>query len=213
MATILHVEPIAAQSALAQLGLNEEALLEAAKHGYLARSNCTANHPPLYAPFVAWGETVRVLREQLTTIGWVRNDEKNYSRIIHPEGHIAIAVATGDEATGMAHGFPCTKSAKGPSTIDAVEINRSQAWLPGMEPPELQNDPKESQATTWLLLIHHAPNEIRSELSQPFDIGPDGRVNGWRERILLRTIPLDFNPQEIIPPSQPDLEVAVRRKA
>ncbi|WP_173052636.1 hypothetical protein [Candidatus Nitrotoga sp. AM1P] len=213
MATILHIEPIAAKSALARLGLNEEALLEAAKHGYLARSNCTANHPPLYAPFVAWGETVRVLREQLTTIGWKRNDEKNYSRIIHPDGYFAIAVATGDEATGMASGFPCNKSVKGPSTIDAIEINRLQAWLPGMGPDELQNDPKEGQPMTWLLLVHHALNEIRSELSQPFDIGSNGRINGWRERILLRTIPLDFDPQEIIPPSQPDLDVAVRRKA
>lgn len=213
MVTVLHVEPIAAQSALAQLGLNEEALLEAAMHGYLARSNCTANHPPLYASFVAWGETVRVLREQLSTIGWIRNDEKNYSRILHPEGHLAIAVATGDEATGMASGFPCTKSAKGPSTIDAVEINRLQAWLPGLEPAELQNEQKENQPTTWLLLIHHAPNEIRCELSQPFDIGADGRINGWRERILLRAIPLDFDAQKIVPPSQPDLEVEVRRKA
>lgn len=213
MTTALYTDPIAIDNALAGLGLDEQSLLDAAMHGYLARSNCTGNHPPLYPSFVAWGETVRVLRERLATKGWVRSDEKNYSRTLHPEGHIAIAVATGNEATGVASDSPITKSVKGPSTIEAVEVNRLQAWLPGMEPPEASGDEDESQPTTWLLLIHHASNEIRCELSQPFEIGTDGRINGWRERIILRSMPLDPEPLTITPPSQPDLDVEIRRKA
>jgi len=213
MTTVLYADPISIEDALATLGLDEQSLLDAAMHGYLARSNCTANHPPLYPSFVAWGETVRVLRERLATKGWMRSDEKNYSRTIHPNGHIAIAVATGNEATGVASDSPVTKSVKGPSTIEAVEANRLQAWLPGMEPPEASVDEDERQPTTWLLLIHHAQNEIRSELSQPFEIGSDGRINGWRERILLRPMPLDPEALTITPPSQPDLDVEIRRKA
>jgi hypothetical protein len=158
------------------------------------------------------GETVKALREQLAPLGWERNDVKNYSRTIHPDGNIAIAVATGNEATGIASLSPVTKSAKGPSTIDAVENNRSQGWLPGLEPVEMVNE-DQTQLTTWLLLIHHAREEIRCELSQPFEIGSDGRISGWRERIILSSMPIDPEPMEILPPSQPDLDVQIRRKA
>lgn len=213
MRTVLHDDPVAASDALTSLGLTESALLAAAMQGYMARANCTANHPPLFPSLAAWAETVRALREQLAPMGWTRNDEKNYSRTLHPDGHIAIAVATGNEATGVANESPITKSVKGPSTIEAVEANRLQAWLPGMEPPTISLDEDETQPTTWLLLIHHAINELRAELSQPFEIGTDGRINGWRERILLRSVPLDPEPLAITPPSLPDLDVEVRRKA
>ena len=214
MRTVLHAEPQTVAAALARLNLTEEPLRAAAMQGYLARTNCTANHPPLFPSFVAWGETVRALREQLAPAGWQRNDEKNYSRAVHPDGHVAIAVATGNDATGLAAESPCTKSAKGPSTVEALEVNRLQAWLPGMEPPE-QNveDENKQQATTWMLLVHHADDEIRAELSLPLDIGIDGRISVWRERILLRALPIDLEPIEVVPPSQPDIDVVVRRKA
>ena len=212
MNTMIHTEPTSVFEALEELGVTEQALLTAVLQGYLARINCTANHPPLFPSFVAWGDTVRALREQLAPMGWCRNDERNYSRTLHPDGHIAIAVATGDEATGLVNEIPITKSVKGPSTIEAVEINRLQAWLPGMEPQNSNNN-DENQPTTWLLLIHHASNEIRSELSLPFEIGPDGRIHGWRERILLKPLQLDPETEVITPPQQPDLEVEIKRKA
>lgn len=214
MQTLLHAEPLAVAEALARLDLAEEMLLTAAKQGYLARTNCTANHPPLFPSFVAWGETVCALREQLAPAGWVRNDEKNYSRAMHPDGHVAIAVATGNEATGMSEGLPSTKSAKGPSTVEALEANRLQAWLPGMEPLEENAGDEEKQpVTTWMLLVHHAENEIRAELSLPYDVGIDGRISVWQERILLRSLPLDPEPVAVVPPTQPDIDVVVRRKA
>lgn len=214
MNTVLHSDPISAQNALSRLGLDERSLLEAAMQGYLAKTNCTANHPPLFASFVAWGETVRALREQLVTKGWTRNDDRNYSRIVHPDGDIAIAIATGDESTGNPNCSPCTKSAKGPSTVDAVEVNRAQAWLPGMEPAsQLRGEQEENQPVTWLLLVHHAANEIRCELSLPFDMGSDSRIGAWSERILLPATPLDPQIMEITLPVQPDINVEIRRKA
>ena len=214
MQTVLHAEPASAATALAKLDLTEQPLLAAAMQGYLARIDCTANHPPLFPSFVAWGETVRALREQLAPAGWTRNDEKNYSRAVHPEGRIAIAVATGDEATGMAALSPCTKSAKGQSTVEAMEVNRAQFFLPGMEPPEASDDAEEKEpVTTWLLLIHHAADEIRAELSLPYDLGIDGRVSVWQERTLLRAVPLDPEQLAVVPPTQPDIDVVVRRKA
>lgn len=214
MQTLLHAESLAVQAALARLDLTEQPLLNAAMEGYLARANCTANHPPLFPSFVAWGETVRALRDGLATSGWVRSNERNWPRVIHPDGHIALTVATGNESTGRAEESPATTSAKGPSTVEALEVNRAQLWLPGMEPAaEEADEDDDSRPTTWLLLIHHASDQIRCELALPLDVDHEGRVTVWRERILLRTLPLDPEPVVVVPPTQPDIDVVVRRKA
>jgi hypothetical protein len=212
MRTLLHSDPASASAALARLDLTEAVLLAAAMQGYLARSNSTANHPPLYPAFVAWGEAVRALRDGLAPDGWVRSNEGNWPRVIHPDGRIALTVATGNEATGRADDSPATRSSKGPSTVAALQVNRLQAWLPGMEPEEPDAD-DEDKPTTWLLLVHYAKDEIRAELSLPLDVDGEGKVTVWQERILLRSIPLDPEEIEIVPPSQPDIDVSVRRKA
>lgn len=90
-----------------------------------------------------------------------------------------------------------------------------QFWLPGMEPAQTLNagNEEDSQTVTWLLLIHLAADEIRAELSLPLDVDRDGKVAVWRERIILRSIPLDGEPVEVLPPALPDIDIAVRRKA
>ena len=114
MQTLLHADPDAVQAALARLDLEEEILLTAARASYLAKANATANHPPMHAPFVAWSEAVRALRDGLVVRGWQRNNDKNWPRTIHPSGTIALTVATGNESTGRAADSPSTKAAKGP---------------------------------------------------------------------------------------------------
>lgn len=213
MQTVLHSDPVSVSAALARLGLHEEVLLEAARQGHLARANATANHPPLHASFVAWSEAVRALRDGLAPDGWMRSNERNWPRVMHPNGRTALTVATGNESTGRAEETPATTSSKGPSTIAAIEVNRS-LWLPGFEPPEPQpGDPQADEPTTWLLLIHHASDEIRCELALPLDVDLEGRVSVWRERIILRALPLDPEAIDITPPPQPDIDVAIRRKA
>lgn len=212
MPTVLHSDPVSVTTALARLGLTEEVLLEAARQGHLARSNATANHPPLHASFVAWSEAVRALRDGLAPSGWVRSNEKNWPRVIHPDGHVALTVATGNESTGRANESPTTTSSKGPSTVAAMEVNRAQLSLPGMEPPEPEEG-EEQEATTWLLLVHHGKDEMRCELALPLDVDLEGRVSVWQERIILRATPLDPEAIDITPPTQPDIDVAVRRKA
>ena len=51
------------------------------------------------------------------------------------------------------------------------------------------------------------------ELSRPTAIGSDGKISEWSERIILGSIPLDGDQVEIEPPSGPDIEITVRRKA
>lgn len=214
MQTVLHSDLVSVSAALERLGLTEEVLLEAARQGHLARANTTANHPPLHGPFVSWSEPVRALRDGLVTSGWKRNNDNHWPRVIHPNGHIALTVATGNEATGRTGESPITKSPKGPRTLAAVEVNRGQLWLPGMEPQEPEpGAPNRDEPSTWLLLIHYAKDEVRCELSLPMGVDSDDRVSVWRERIILRPLPLDLETIDITPPQQPDIDVTVRRKA
>ena len=55
MNPVIHEAQTASPVALSYLGLTENPLLAAVRQGYLARANCTLNHPPLFASFVAWG--------------------------------------------------------------------------------------------------------------------------------------------------------------
>ncbi len=66
---------------------------------------------------------------------------------------------------------------------------------------------------TWVLLIHRAADEVRCELSLPFSMALDGHIDGWCERILLGSIPIDGDLVEVEPPTQPDINVEVKRRA
>lgn len=216
MKTLLHVDTDAVVSALARMDLTEETLLTAVRASYLAKANSTANHPPMHAPFVAWSDAVRALRDGLVTQGWRNSNSNNWPRSIHPDSKVALTVATGNEATGRANGSPSTKAAKGPSTVSALLVNRElQFTLPGIDHPgdEEPDGEANGQAVTWLLLIHHGANELRAELSLPLDVDRDGRVSVWRERILLKSLPLDGEPIEILPPQLPDIDIDIRRRA
>ena len=41
----------------------------------------------------------------------------------------------------------------------------------------------------------------------------DGKISEWSERIILGSIPFDDDLVEIYPPSGPDIEIDIRRKA
>ena len=216
--TLTHTDSGDIDYRLAQLGLKHTPIVEAVKRGYVAFISSTPNDPPLFPGFAAWAMVVRALREYLLPEGWQRSDENNYSLVVNSAGTVAIAVATGDDGTGDADEHPTTKSSKGPSTVEAVVSNQLKLDL-GYEPPELPQPARpaaKEQRETWLLLVHRAQGEVRCELSLPTSMGSDGRVDGWQERIILSAIPTDpdiFGVATPSPPDQPDIDVAVKRRA
>lgn len=212
-----HVDASDVNARLAELGLEETRLSEIVRRGYVAFASCTPNDPPFYPGISAWATMVRSLREYLLP-EWERSDENNYSLVINPAGNVAIAVATGDEATGQPGAIPTTKASKGPSTVGAVASNQMQLELPYVFPPivALTHPASANELRmTWILLVHRAQGEIRCELSLPTSMGSDGRVDGWRERIIMNAILTDPEVLEITPPQppQPDITVDVKRRA
>lgn len=198
-------------SRLDVLSVKEAALREAVYQGHLQRTRLTLNHPTIYHGLNMWGEIVAALREQLRPLNWTRQEVGSYALTAHEELGLAITVASGDEATGNPSAHPCNRSKKGRNTVEAVEVNRQLELFEKL--PETQEDADGKQ--TWVLM-HHTDTvrgEIRLELSRPSSIGKDGKISEWSERIILSSIPFDDDLVEIYPPSGPDIEIDIRRKA
>lgn len=207
MSNLLNTEENATER-LSHLGIPMVALTESVWQGYLARSRTTDNHPRISRGFIMWAETVAVLREQLRPYSWAKSDKCNYELTVNEEESLAIVVTTGDEATGMAGVTPSNKCPKGVNTVEAVEANKQQDMF-----SELLPEIEEIQGfTTWVLMLHLAADEIRAELSLPSSIS-NGKINGWKERILLPSMPLDDDSIEIEVPNLPDIEVPIKKKA
>jgi hypothetical protein len=212
LSEIILSDPDVVSHRLNQLQLEATSLREAILQAHLHRSRLTSNHPRIFFGLEMWGWSVSSLREQLRPLGWVRNDIGNFPLTAHEALRVAIAVAAGDEGTGRPEAVPSNRSRKGKNTVDAIELNQQfdmfEEFLP--RPDENLGGYK-----TWVLLHHTDPlkEEIRIELSLPSEIGEDGKISAWSERILLGNLPLDGNAIEIAPPSGPDVLIDIRRKA
>lgn len=203
----LHTEKNALDR-LSQLGIPMAALTESVLQGYLARSRTTSNHPRIARGIIMWAEAVAVLREQLIPHGWVKEDKGNYELSVNKKAGLAIVVTTGDEATGIIGATPSNKCPKGVNTAEAVEANNQLDMFSDLLPAI-----DDAQGlTTWVLLIHLATDEMRCELSLPSSIS-NGKISGWKERIILPSMPLDDDPSEIEAPDLPDIEVPIKKKA
>lgn len=198
---------------LRELGIAETILQQAVSDGFAARRNCTANHPSQTPGYYTWAETTRSLREQLVAEKWTRVEQGGISLIVNPSKDIAIAVTTGDEATGDGDldASPRSKNIKGASAMSAVSNN--QLMLPHIS--VIINAPQPT--TTWktyYLVVALVDGEGKSELSLPRSIGNDNKINAWIERIpLAKIIWNDHDPTVDIVHDMPDLDVPVTRIA
>lgn len=210
--TVIHDTPENADAALARLGLTMAPLMRAVRAGYLSRISRTANDAPIAAGFYHWNETLRTLRDELVVLSWSRVDEQMFSTVLSPDGKIAISVSSGDEATGDPHGFPRTKRDKGPRTADAIYANVGQLDL--FETVSESSSEEEVECLTYVLLFHADAHELRAELSLPVSMDEQDHIDNWRERIILRSQPIDPEGAAMPKPDfGPEIDIDVQRRA
>jgi hypothetical protein len=177
---------------LRRLGVTTEEVRKAVERGIVERMNCTMFDPPSYPGVVQWARTVRDLRETLVPKGWRADNTRNFSTVVSPNELVAIAVSTGDERTGReGEPEPRTKYPKG--TVFLAAVNRNvQLSLFGEMIIDADGNVL-SKTRTWTLLMRTDAftKEVRVELSLPAQIGDDGRVIAWSERIIFT--PLSFD--------------------
>ena len=198
---------------LAELGLKPDKLIHAVQRGLAAWASCTKNHPPASQGLWAWAETVCGLRDELVPLGWSRSDETNLPLTVNADETLAICVNTGNEDTGIQDGSPCTRSTKGPQTRQAILENLGQLRLfPA-------TDVIREDRTVWILLIHRdmRAREVRAELSQPISISDEGKVDRWKERIILSSTPFDDDLVSLIEgdngPQTPEIDIEIKKRA
>lgn len=212
--------PTDVRSALARLGLTLDPFQEAAQAGFLARASRTANDAPNAPGTYQWNETLRVIREHLVSMHWMRSNLNGLPTVVNPDRTIAVSVSSGNEFTGNPVRTPSTKYDKGPSTKGFVASNATQTEL---FPAYAISDEEvvilqSSTIATWtFLFVTDADNdEVRSELSLPVYIDDGGRINRWKERIILPVFRTDDgggSGKYTEPDFGPDIDVDIRRRA
>jgi hypothetical protein len=188
----LHFELNDIDARLSRMGTARELFIKAAKESYAAFAACTINDPPTFPGTAAWSAANRSLRESHFSYGWTRKNETNLPIIVNLDGTLAITAASGDEDTGRKEGSPSTRSPKGVRTRDYVR--RNQTSFDFMEALGALGASSETpKRSTWLFLIYRdfGLGEIRFELSLPQSMAVDGHVDGWAERIIFPSEPID----------------------
>lgn len=218
MQVALAFTPADREARLAQLGLKGEWITSAVQNGFVSRSWWTLNHPAFVEGILWWAETIARLRETLAPFGWWREDLRNYALCVNPAGTTAIAVSSGNSATGHRGLTPRTNAAKGASTIEAVDDNCQQLELdlPGVESNVVID--AATPRKTWILLVHRSDSEVRYELALPVHVDDQrGFVDRWAERILFDPIDLGRAPPPLLGPgpddeSGPAIDIPITRR-
>jgi hypothetical protein len=181
--------PAERYNALHQLGVTEKIVTTAILLGELERDNCTL-HDLLCVPGIfAWSRCSRSMRDQLVPLGWKSENDQNRALIVSPNGLIAIAAVSGDEATGDPALIPNLKIPAGSATKRAVNLNAPTLFRMHPTAEEVRSSGKRQ---TWLMLRRPTTDFIYAELSLPGAMA-DGRVVYWLDRIILDPIPHEFS--------------------
>lgn len=212
LATVIF-EADQVDAALQTMGLKQAVLRDAAEYGMRHALQCT-NHDPKNLPgIIAWGKSIRFLRDRLVPEGWEPNGASNYATVVKGDKSLAIAAASGDAFTGK-HGpnmNPSTRSPKGPVTQDRISVNQQLHFedIAASFPPAKQI----TGLATWLLLYFwdEEHEEIRVELSLPEEMTEAGYVTRWKRRVILEAVPLSGTGtvRRSEPEEPPDTEIKI----
>ena len=206
--------PREVRAALSRLGLTVEPLLDAVRGGYLARISRTENDAPNAAGLYQWNQTLRMLREHLVAIGWDRNNEKGLATVVNPMRVSRSVFRPGTRTPAIRPIFQAPSTRRALCTAFFVASNAQTELFPELIAP-VRPSYDGSAISTWALLFYTDFREIKSELSLPVFMDGSGQISGWKERIILPTIPLDGdgNKKTIEPDFGPAVDIDIRRRA
>lgn len=174
---------------LAELGLSMDVLEDAVWTGESYRSGCTANDPKSMPGFIAWGRAMRCLREHLLPQGWERHEISNLPLVVNRKSRIAIAVSSGDEATGNAYLVARTKNRKGKAAKAMVTSAYHQLSLFPNGSDVTRKKPEGFQI--WYLLFSRQENMANYQLSLPKRMEEGKPIHDWAETIFFPPLNLD----------------------
>ena len=214
----VYATPAVVATRLDELGLSSHLLEAAIKYALPYALEVTEHDPAGAVGSQMYLKGTRGLRDQLAPLGWKPDHTNNYETTVHPLGSHAIAVTSGNRDTGNPDKAPSTKRDRGPATRGAVDMNVQLSYLDalgeGAAPRGLRPLPV-PRWHTWLLLhfIDWTAEEVRYELSLPFEMTSEGYVHEWQHRVILAAIPFNRDPLPHDDADDEDLDIPVIRKA
>jgi len=208
---VLH-EPNKVDARLREMGLSATVLLSALNAGIASLALASPNHPPNFGGTSLWAEAVRVLRELLIPKGWRKDNSYNFPTVVSPDRKIAVAVASGDEGTGIRKGNPSTHYPRGTVMQRRVEANSQLPLFDDIRRADDAESAEEAEAT-WMLLHYRERGQLRCELSLPISINDSGFVENWAERIILTPIQIDPTRMPVLDDEPVNPTVTVKRRA
>jgi hypothetical protein len=181
-----------ADSRLAEFGLSVELLHQVARPGLSKALNRTRVANPGAQSNDLYQDTSEQLRLRLSRTGWEPVNVDQQIRTVHPEGKMAIVVASADHVGSIAGDpkrGPITRP-KGPATHGAISASfpvsaDGMLDIPDLPPAKAQFREFAKSAPLWMLLHEFTSNGLLLELSQPAGYRSDGRVDKWGPRIVL----------------------------
>ncbi len=197
-ATILSQETlifkgIDAINKLGEMGLSYETLANAASNGHKMKKKKSKYAPPICKSISFWENTIIMLREQLVEkLGWSICDDYNLNRTISPRKDYSIVVSSGNANVGK-NANPSTLNKKGQLSAAVVDVNNVvQLSLFPIQSSKTKKYNVE-RIPHWFLLYYNDGNKIWLELSLPRQIGKDGRISSWFQRIILEPVEITSN--------------------
>ena len=199
---------------LALLGLNVELLHSVLRRAEFAAANCTRHHPVTAPSLYRWCEATKEFRDLLVLEGWEARDHDGIARTMSPDGTFGVVIISGNEYTGDKYNTPSPKHARGSAGVRDVHDNHQLYLFQAPDVGAYQVGTAE-RPLTWYLLHRVTPTHIFAELSLPTEATDGGKIEGWRERIILP--PIDLNEGESLrmgdsDDGEEDLDVPVVRK-
>ena len=187
-------KPRSTAELLAKLGLTLDVFDRAGREHLAAYFGCDPHYPRIFRAISAWAEGNHSIRQSLAP-RWKAKDEYNQPLAINEDENIAITALSGDQYTGTDQ-IPSTRSPKGKKTAEAVEANCYQAefaFVAEQRAAAIAEAAKVPGRQLWIFLTFRdfERGELRSELSRPKDMGDDGYIESWWERIIFPAIRFD----------------------
>jgi hypothetical protein len=139
-------------------------------------------------------DTNEQIRLMLAPQKWRSIMWERQPRLAHPEGKMALVIASAT-GVGLAHPrlVPITRK-KGPATLNSITRTAAPTHST-LEIPEFEMDPEEvkvlAEAPLWMALHELTEHGLNLELSKPAGFRANGCVDVWEERIPIASIRLD----------------------
>lgn len=178
---------------LREMELSYEILANAASNGYKMKKKKSKYAPPICKSISFWENTIVMLREQLIEKqGWHICDDYNLNRTISPKSDYSIVVSSGNANVGK-NVNPTTLNKKGQLSAAVVDVNNVvQLSLFPIQSSKTKKYNVE-RIPHWFFLYYNDGNKIWLELSLPRQIGKDGRISSWFQRIILEPVEITSN--------------------